>query len=107
MSLDKVATSSYNRIMIAVGVKDLKNRLSEFLREVHRGEVVLVTDRGRVIAELRQPTGGPAGGFERLAAAGVLSPGLPQQADVYATPPTRKRPRALSERLLDEDRGER
>lgn len=41
--------------MHAVGVKELKNRLSEYLREVARGEVVLVTDRGRVVAELRQP----------------------------------------------------
>lgn len=42
--------------MKAVGVRDLKNRLSRYLDEVRRGEVVLVTDRGEVVAELRQPT---------------------------------------------------
>ncbi|MGB6992764.1 MAG: type II toxin-antitoxin system prevent-host-death family antitoxin, partial [Thermoanaerobaculia bacterium] len=39
--------------MRAVGVRELKNRLSEYLRLVRSGEDVLVTDRGRVIAELR------------------------------------------------------
>ena len=39
-----------------VGVKDLKNRLSEYLREVRGGAVVLVTDRGTVVAELREPS---------------------------------------------------
>jgi len=44
--------------MRAVGIRELKNRLSEYLRQVQQGERVLVTDRGRVIAELRPP-GGP------------------------------------------------
>ena len=39
--------------MIAVGVKQLKARLSEYLRLVKAGEVVLVTEREDVIAELR------------------------------------------------------
>jgi antitoxin (DNA-binding transcriptional repressor) of toxin-antitoxin stability system len=38
-----------------VGVKELKNRLSEYLREVRRGTRVLVTDRSTVVAEVRQP----------------------------------------------------
>ena len=41
--------------MKAVGVRDLKAHLSGYLREVSAGEVVLVTDRGRVVAELRAP----------------------------------------------------
>jgi len=39
--------------MKAVGVKQLKARLSEYLRLVKAGEVVLVTDRDEVVAELR------------------------------------------------------
>jgi len=39
--------------MKAVGVKQLKARLSEYLRLVRAGETVLVTDRDEVIAELR------------------------------------------------------
>jgi antitoxin (DNA-binding transcriptional repressor) of toxin-antitoxin stability system len=42
--------------MKAVGVRELKNRLSEYLRLVRSGEEILVTDRGEVIAELRQPS---------------------------------------------------
>jgi antitoxin (DNA-binding transcriptional repressor) of toxin-antitoxin stability system len=36
-----------------VGVKQLKSRLSEYLRLVRNGETVLVTDRDEVVAELR------------------------------------------------------
>jgi len=36
-----------------VGVKELKARLSEYLRAVQGGEIVLVTHRDEVIAELR------------------------------------------------------
>ena len=39
--------------MKAVGVKQLKARLSEYLRIVRTGETILVTDRDEVIAELR------------------------------------------------------
>jgi prevent-host-death family protein len=39
--------------MRAVGVKQLKARLSEYLRLVRTGETVLVTDRDEVVAELR------------------------------------------------------
>jgi len=39
--------------MTTVGVKRLKARLSEYLRAVQRGEVVVVTKRNQVIAELK------------------------------------------------------
>jgi antitoxin (DNA-binding transcriptional repressor) of toxin-antitoxin stability system len=39
--------------MKAVGVKQLKARLSEYLRYVRAGETILVTDRDEVVAELR------------------------------------------------------
>ena len=42
--------------MKAVGVRELKAHLSRYLRDVAAGEVVLVTDRGTVVAELRSPT---------------------------------------------------
>jgi antitoxin (DNA-binding transcriptional repressor) of toxin-antitoxin stability system len=41
--------------MRAVGLKVLKNKLSEYVRLAAQGEVVLVTDRDRVVAELRPP----------------------------------------------------
>lgn len=43
------------------GVKELKAKLSEYVREVKRGETVLVTEHGRVVAELVPPgTAAPA-----------------------------------------------
>ena len=39
-----------------VGVKELKNNLSAYLREVRSGATVMVSDRDSVIAELHEPT---------------------------------------------------
>jgi antitoxin (DNA-binding transcriptional repressor) of toxin-antitoxin stability system len=44
--------------MRAVGLKTLKNKLSEYVRLVANGETVLVTDRDRVVAELSPPRAG-------------------------------------------------
>jgi antitoxin (DNA-binding transcriptional repressor) of toxin-antitoxin stability system len=41
--------------MRAVGLKILKNKLSEYVRLAAQGETVLVTDRDRVVAELSPP----------------------------------------------------
>jgi antitoxin (DNA-binding transcriptional repressor) of toxin-antitoxin stability system len=41
--------------METVGIRELKNRLSRYVRQVEAGDVVIVTDRGRVVAELRPP----------------------------------------------------
>ena len=46
--------------MRAVGLKTLKNRLSEYVRLAANGETVLVTDRDRVVAELAPPRAGRA-----------------------------------------------
>ena len=96
--------------MKAVAVRELKNRLSAYLREVAAGEVVLVTDRGRVVAELRRPTveglQSPAEqALGRLVAAGVLTIGLPQDPASYHRPGVRiARP---SQGLLDAERADR
>jgi len=44
--------------MKVVGLKILKNRLSEYVRLAASGETVLVTDRDRVVAELVPPRPG-------------------------------------------------
>lgn len=44
--------------MRAVGIRVLKNKLSEYVRLAESGETVLVTDRDRVVAELRPPDPG-------------------------------------------------
>src|SRR5687767_1134580 len=55
-----VATGSYLASMRAVGIKTLKNRLSEYVKIAASGETVLVTDRDRVVAELGPPRPGRA-----------------------------------------------
>ncbi|HZT90137.1 MAG TPA: type II toxin-antitoxin system prevent-host-death family antitoxin [Stellaceae bacterium] len=39
--------------MRKVGLKVLKNKLSEYVRAAAAGETVVITDRGRAVAELR------------------------------------------------------
>lgn len=56
--LDKVATRSYLEEVRIVGLKVLKNKLSECVRLVATGETVLITDRDRVVAELVPPREG-------------------------------------------------
>ena len=41
--------------MRAVGLKVLKNKLSEYVRLAASGEMILVTDREKVVAELGPP----------------------------------------------------
>ena len=88
--------------MRAVGLKVLKNRLSEYVRLAASGETVLVTDRDRVVAELIPPRTDRAGlaGDALLAEAvrkGLVTP--PTIAD--GTPPPRRPAMPLAE-VLDE-----
>jgi prevent-host-death family protein len=41
--------------MPTVGLKILKNKLSEYIRRAAAGETVVVTDRNRVVAEIVPP----------------------------------------------------
>ena len=45
----------HSEVMRTVGIRELKNSLSEYLRRVRAGESVLVTDRGEIVAELMPP----------------------------------------------------
>ena len=59
--------------MRTVGLKILKNKLSEYIRLVATGETVLVTDRDKVVAELRAPTGRSELTSDALLAEAMLS----------------------------------
>lgn len=96
-------------ILKTVGVKDLKNNLSAYLKEVGRGLRLLVTDRNVVVAELRQPIDGLLGlSPEQERLANWLSKGqikLPSK-DQKKTPVFPfKFPAGTAQKLLDEDRG--
>lgn len=40
--------------MITVGIKELKNRLSHYLREIKKGEKIAITEREKIIATWKQ-----------------------------------------------------
>jgi antitoxin (DNA-binding transcriptional repressor) of toxin-antitoxin stability system len=58
VEIDKVASGSYQTFMRSVGLKVLKNKLSEYVRLAAGGETVLITDRDRVVAEIVPPQPG-------------------------------------------------
>jgi antitoxin (DNA-binding transcriptional repressor) of toxin-antitoxin stability system len=95
-----------------IGIRELKNRLSEYLREVRRGGSVLVTDRGEVIAELCPPGHGAAdpdvpAALLALAKRGLVTLGTPGDSSLYKAMPRSHRGRHSAAQLLDEERGSR
>lgn len=97
--------------MKAVGIRELKNRLSEYVRMARAGEEILVTDRGEVVAELRAPQRGAAAaepypGLARLVRQGRVRPGGGNAPELYPVLPAIA-PEGTAVRLLDEERGER
>jgi prevent-host-death family protein len=87
----------------AVGVAELRQNLSVYLRRVEKGERLLVTDRNRPVAELGPaPSTGPD--LDRLITEGrIAAPvraGLPEPLELTGNP------QALSQ-ALDEIRGDR
>ena len=55
IALDKYSHRGYNCDMITVGVRDLKNQISQYLQYVKDGEKVIITEHNRIIAEISAP----------------------------------------------------
>lgn len=93
-------------------VRMLKDKLSAFLRDVQRGDVVLVTDRGRVVAEIRQPTlagqlpAATSDRWRRLVEEGTLKVGLPNAPEAYRLGEVHL-PAELVDEALNKTRGDR
>ena len=96
--------------MVSVGIRELKNRLSEYIRMVRGGEEILVTDRGEAVAELRQPADPPDKAaypeLVRRARTGRVRLGAPNRSGLYPSLPS-SLPLGTARRLLREERGER
>ena len=60
--------------MRKVGLKILKNKLSEYVRAAAGGETVLITDRNRIVAEIVPPRLDLSTFFERGVREGWLTP---------------------------------
>ena len=109
-ALANVASRSYLGVMRAVGLKTLKNRLAEYIRLAAAGETVLVTDRERVVAELRPPSPGRAERLDDALLADLIRRGLLSPALMPGSEPPAGTPVAGLEKLLAElaeDRAER
>ena len=96
--------------MKQVGLRELKNRLSTYVRLVRAGEHVQITDRGQVVADLLPPTSvkgrDPVTALAGLERRGLLRPPTAEGRVRYPRLP-RLVPSGTVQRLLDEDRGER
>jgi antitoxin (DNA-binding transcriptional repressor) of toxin-antitoxin stability system len=100
--------------MKTVGVRDLKIHLSAHLRDVARGDVILVTDRARVVAELRSPTANNNADLapeallrQRLVDRGLLKHSPPAGRPLWKAPLPRLLKQGSAKELLDAEREER
>ncbi|MGH8142008.1 MAG: type II toxin-antitoxin system Phd/YefM family antitoxin [Steroidobacteraceae bacterium] len=97
--------------MASTGIRELKDKLSQYVRQVERGKRIAVTAHGRVVAELVPPAkagagaGEGAGRYEELVAAGIIEPAVTPRAPSARWPDIRV-PAGTVTLLLDSDRGE-
>ena len=101
--------------MRQVGLKVLKNKLSEYVRAAAAGETIVITDRGRIVAEIVSATPHIPAGAERPLSAfelrGIREGWLRPATIRDGSPPPRKPiPGYTLEQLLadlDRDREDR
>jgi antitoxin (DNA-binding transcriptional repressor) of toxin-antitoxin stability system len=94
----------------AVGLRVLKNRLSEYVRLAASGETILVTDRERVVAELVPPSEGRARSPQDALVADAVRKGWLTPALGRSVGQVPRRPVVRSAMLLEEidaDRADR
>jgi prevent-host-death family protein len=96
--------------MQAVGVRDLKARLSYYLRVAKTGEIVLVTEHGRVVAALGPPDMAGSSeelqGLQALVARGIAVAGARKRSGAYA-PTGLRSPAGAAQAVVDELRADR
>ena len=96
--------------MRAVGLKVLKNKLSEYVRLAAQGETILIADRDRVVAELVPPRETRSrvvadAQLADLVRRGLMTPSLYPPGRPRSAPPVAPLRQVLAE--LDEDRADR
>lgn len=98
--------------MKTVGIRDLKIHLSAHLRDVQRGDTILMTDRDEVITELRPPGAGEKAltptelARQRLVDRGLLQPAAAPGSLAWKRPLPRLLKSGTAQDLLDADREE-
>jgi prevent-host-death family protein len=95
--------------MRSVGLKILKNKLSEYVRMAARGETVLITDRNRVVAEIVPPKADRKPRDDEFIARGVREGWLTPATNPRKGPLPRKPVMTFEELMkdLEEDRDAR
>jgi prevent-host-death family protein len=93
--------------MSAVGIKELKNRLTQYLRRVKQGEEVIVTERGKPVALIQpiQSAERPASleaRLARLAALGLVT--LPTHKPLKRVRPVKVSGPPISKTILEDRR---
>ncbi len=92
-----------------MGIRELKNNLSNCVRRIEAGERIAVTVHGRVVAELGPPTKASradrSSRYEELVRAGVIRPAI-EAGDPFEDWPDMRLPRGTAAELIDSDRGE-
>jgi antitoxin (DNA-binding transcriptional repressor) of toxin-antitoxin stability system len=97
----------------SVGIKQLKARLSEYVRMARGGETILVSDRDEVVAELgpaRRQSPAPYSTdalLDRLAQAGQVTRAARGKSQRPWSPKSLGLPKETVDRLLDELREDR
>ncbi|HEX2152026.1 MAG TPA: type II toxin-antitoxin system prevent-host-death family antitoxin [Stellaceae bacterium] len=85
--------------MRTVGLKTLKNKLSEYMRAAASGETIVVTDRGRPVAEIGPPSVKAETWRERGIREGWLTPAKRPFAPL---PPGKPVPGLTFEKLMED-----
>lgn len=95
--------------MVSTGIRELKNNLSHYVRQIEAGKRIAVTAHGRIVAELVPPAKGRDAGrtsrYDELIAAGVIEPAAEPDSPAPEWPAIRLPPGTVG-RLIDSDRGE-
>ena len=92
--------------MRAVGIKALKNKLSEYVRLAAAGETVMISDRDQVVAELGPPQAGRSSTLPDALLADAVRQGLvtPAVLPPGEPPPPPPGVMSLAELLAELDR---
>ncbi|MCE7938718.1 hypothetical protein DCC79_13325 [bacterium] len=104
--LTRLPRCGYNGHMsIVVGARELKNRLGSYLRAARGGTRVIITERGRPVAELHGLAASASALDDRLlrmAAEGLIT--LPTSPDLPLRTPLRIAAVTLSEAIVEDRR---
>lgn len=105
VTLTPCSSQGYKSAPMKVGARELKNRFGHYLKQVKAGETIHVTDRGKVVAELKPSPPAKTGDGEALrllAAEGAVTLGAAHHEDFQPYPVVRGKKRAS--RMIIEDR---